>query len=305
MRLLTATPTIRRLTIGSNRWCTRCDMKEGTARKAFYYLFTLLAGHTPLQDLSWAMLMYQDLDAPITNTVGVLSSLAGYCNLRDLEIYYRNSCAKPTCVRAEEPMDLTRGYNCLKRIELHTSTSPYAIEAPGVTDAYIEMLATLLPHLRELKLGMDTDLSTQSLLSFSVYCPELRETRLGGRFDLSFDDYTDHILFPNLRSLDVKHLSYDEQFPAKYYATMMQYHAPQMWGLLLYYGEFEEEVKTAFSDLRMVNYGMERLRREKAIDEYWEGKQTLHYPYSAIPWAVESSWPTEFDENGKPRYLTP
>ena len=58
MRLLTATPTIRRLTIGSNTWCTRCDMKEGTAKKAFYYPFTLLAGHIPLQDLSWVMLMY-------------------------------------------------------------------------------------------------------------------------------------------------------------------------------------------------------------------------------------------------------
>ena len=103
-----------------------------------------------------------DLDAPITNTVDLLSSLAGCSNLRDLEIYYRNSCS-------------TRGCDCLERIELHTSTNPYAIEAPGVTDAHIEMLATLLPHLPELKLGMDADLSTQSLLSFSVYCPELRE----------------------------------------------------------------------------------------------------------------------------------
>ena len=82
----------------------------------------------------------------------------------------------------------------------------------------------------------------------------------------------------------------------------MQYHAPQMWGLLLYCGEFEEEVKTAFSDLRVEIYCMERLRREKAIDQYWEGKQTLHYPYGAVPWAVESSWPIEFDGNGNFRY---
>ena len=112
-------------------------MKEGTAKRAFYYLFTLLAGHTPLQDLNWARLMYQDfiegamkateqpfsqmrrlkchatrmamatllpclsrfevldlnldLNAPITNAIGLLSSLAGCSNLRDLEIYYRNS----------------------------------------------------------------------------------------------------------------------------------------------------------------------------------------------------------------------
>ena len=164
-------------------------MKEGTAKKAFYSLFTLLAGHTPLQDAATC-----EISRSITGT----------------------HIQSQTCVTAEELMDLTRGCNCLERIELHTSTSLYAIEAPGVTDAHIEMLATLLPHLRELKLGMDVDLSTQSLLSFSVYCPELREIRLGGRFDLSFDDYTDHILFPNLRSLDVKHLRYDEQFPAKY-----------------------------------------------------------------------------------------
>ena len=32
-----------------------------------------------------------DLNAPITNPIGLLSSLAGCSNLRDLEIYYRNS----------------------------------------------------------------------------------------------------------------------------------------------------------------------------------------------------------------------
>ena len=125
-----------------------------------------------------------------------------------------------------------------------------------------------------------------------MYCPELRELRLGGRFDLSFDGYTDHILFPNLRSLDVKHLRYDEQFPAKYYANIMQHRALQMWGLSFYYGEFEDEARTAFSDLRVENYGMERLRREKAIDEYWE-ESGRHIIAMVL-----------YDENGKPRYST-
>lgn len=117
---------------------------------------------------------------------------------------------------------------------------------------------------------MDADLSTQSLLlSFLSVLPRTKRTQDSEGVSIySFDGYTDHILFPNLRSLDVKHLSYDEQFPAKYYANMMQHRAPQMWGLSFYYGEFEDEARTAFSDLRVENCGMERLRREKAIDEY-------------------------------------
>lgn len=107
-------------------------MKEGTAKRGFYYFFTLLAGHTPLQDLNWARLMYKDFiegaikatEQPFSqirrlkchatrmamatilpglskfevldlnqdlNAIGLLSSLAGCSNLRDLGIYYRNS----------------------------------------------------------------------------------------------------------------------------------------------------------------------------------------------------------------------
>lgn len=137
----------------------------------------------------------ESLTITATGKRGTMASISNCHNLRKLVIYAN----RVSRVYGEELVALAQGCCQLQRLQIEADCID--TEAIDLTDAHMEIMASALHDLRLLYLLVNCQLSSKSLISLGLHCPDLEKCKLGGRFDLSYLRSVDRVLFPKIRSL--------------------------------------------------------------------------------------------------------
>ena len=220
----------------------KCSATNSSARMLLPCLSTLQCLDLTLEAPSSASYWGANIDRSFE-----LSSIAQCTRLQDLKIDH--TCHN-TSITMEELLDLAGRCSRLQRLILCASSESFSINSADIHDASMEILASLLPNIRELKLQIKSDLSTQSLLSLTKHCPSLKILELGGNFDLSLLRFADDVLFPTLRNMSIEHFKRGANSSAITHAAIMYYHAPKMSGLSASCTPADEAVEKAHRRLR-------------------------------------------------------
>ena len=199
LRLLRKTPSIRRLSITSNRHCSHCDWKVGPATDAYIYLFALLAKHATLRELKWPILMFRALVEEATK-----ATPCPFRQLRNLDCRATDTAmvALLPCLPYLEVLDLW--------LDMESPRSTYSMK--------LSILPSIAQctNLRVFKFSASSDkevfIPCQELLDFTGACTRLEELEIGsGWLDqiriLGFTDAHFDVLvsqLPGLRQLSLR-----------------------------------------------------------------------------------------------------
>jgi hypothetical protein len=122
-----------------------------------------------------------------------------YLALRCLHRQQRSPSILPLKLSGSSLIRLAEKYRKLHSLILSRSHS--GIDGSGITDADIDVLASLLPNLAVLRIGFRLPLqklTTQCLDSLAKHCPRLEECELLGDFDITSATLGRSCLFPRL-----------------------------------------------------------------------------------------------------------
>ena len=198
LRFLRNTPSIQRLSITSNRHCSRCDLKEGPAKDAYMYLFALLAKHATLRELKWRMLMFRALVEGVTK-----ATPRPFRQLRNLDCHATDMAIGTLLPRLPDLEVL----NLWLDLESPRSGDIVNLSLPSVAQC---------TNLRVFKVHTNTynDLyiTLQELLDFASVCNQLEQLEIGDGlfYDIRIPGFADshfEVLvsqLPSLRKLRLK-----------------------------------------------------------------------------------------------------
>lgn len=144
------------------------------------------------------------------STVDVLQHVSSLTNLRGLIVYYYQFSSIPA--------ESMRALGALSKLSiLHLGPFPYentriSVLQSTFSDNDCETLASQLPHLHNLRLRMQCNISTKAVESFLRHCPNFRTCEIFQPLDTAdlFTTAPGDMVFPQLTMLSLRRLTGEE-----------------------------------------------------------------------------------------------
>ena len=160
--------------------------------------------------------------ALLDSSNGILPALT-YCrNLVTLSMKY----GPDTHWFPEELVVLARYCSKIQHLELRPYTT--IARGPGIKNVHMEEIATNLPLLKYICLGIHSFLTAEALFSLAGHCTDLRECILRGKFDLRGFGVIKRPLFPCMYMLFLSTVVEDGEMTKETVEALIVYHAPQI-----------------------------------------------------------------------------
>ena len=153
---------------------------------------------------------------------GILPALAHCTNLEKLSLIY----GRDTYWVPEEIVFFTRHCSKIQHLQLRPYTN--IARGPGIKDVHLKQIASNLPGLQYLWLGIHSQLTALGLFAMALHCTELKGCILRGKFDLRGLAGIKRQLFPCIKMLFFSSIVRDNEMTRETIEALIGRHAPQL-----------------------------------------------------------------------------